>query len=226
MSRVHLRLRGAAFLSDIACAKGGPSRNLVVLYLGGGNDSLSTLMPYNDRSTAAGGRRSRVPPANVLQIGRDSRGALGLHPRLTGLRRSSTTAVWRSIQRTGYANSSRSHFSAPTSGRTAIHVAAGSRMARPLSRAMPSPVDPLVGLEPRRETPRPLLARRSASRRSNPAYAFSSPNGGAEARSRACDADSSHLPVDRPHLAFVNSTRKRRWPRSIGVAPVATYARR
>ena len=37
-----------AFLSDIALAQGRSRRNLVVLYLSGGNDSLSTVIPYTD----------------------------------------------------------------------------------------------------------------------------------------------------------------------------------
>ena len=37
-----------AFLSDVAHAQGAASRNLVVLYLGGGNDSLNTVVPYGD----------------------------------------------------------------------------------------------------------------------------------------------------------------------------------
>ena len=36
------------FISDLARAQGARSRNLVVLYLSGGNDSLSMLIPYND----------------------------------------------------------------------------------------------------------------------------------------------------------------------------------
>ena len=36
------------FLSDLARAQGAHVRNLVVLYLSGGNDSLSMLAPYND----------------------------------------------------------------------------------------------------------------------------------------------------------------------------------
>ena len=36
------------FLSDLARAQGAHVRNLVVLYMSGGNDSLSMLAPYND----------------------------------------------------------------------------------------------------------------------------------------------------------------------------------
>ena len=36
------------FLSDLARGQGATSRNLVVLYLSGGNDALSMLVPYTD----------------------------------------------------------------------------------------------------------------------------------------------------------------------------------
>src|SRR5512132_1338834 len=76
-----------AFLSDLARAQGRSRRNLVVLYLSGGNDALSTLIPYRDAQYYARRPALAIPAANVLQIGTDSGGnALGLNPRLTGLR--------------------------------------------------------------------------------------------------------------------------------------------
>ena len=48
---VAARVAGVAFprfLSDLARAQGASSRNLVLLNLSGGNDGLSTLVPYTD----------------------------------------------------------------------------------------------------------------------------------------------------------------------------------
>src|SRR5918994_2493846 len=75
------------FLSDLALAQGQSRRNLVVLYLSGGNDALSTLIPYTDAQYYARRPTLAIPAANVLQIGTDRAGtALGLNPRLTGLK--------------------------------------------------------------------------------------------------------------------------------------------
>ena len=59
-------------LCDIAFAQGVPSRNLVVVYLSGGNDSLSTVIPYRDPFYASRRPTLAIPAANVLQIGTDS----------------------------------------------------------------------------------------------------------------------------------------------------------
>ena len=98
-------------LCDIAFAQGVPSRNLVVVYLSGGNDSLSTVIPYRDPFYTSRRPTLAVPAGNVLQIGTDSSGVeLGLHPRLTGLRSIFDGGRLAIVQRTGYANQSRSHF--------------------------------------------------------------------------------------------------------------------
>ena len=77
-----------AFLNDIARAQGARARNLVVVYLSGGNDSLSTVVPYLDPFYYSRRPTIAVPAVQVLQIGTDSSGkALGLHPRLAGLKR-------------------------------------------------------------------------------------------------------------------------------------------
>jgi uncharacterized protein (DUF1501 family) len=99
------------FVSDLALAQGQLRRNLVILDLSGGNDALSTLIPYTDAQYYARRPTLAIPAATVLQIGSDSGGhPLGLHPRLTGLRAIFNAGRLAVLQRTGYANSSRSHF--------------------------------------------------------------------------------------------------------------------
>src|SRR5687768_6942663 len=111
VSAFTLSFAAPAFLSDIARAQGARSRSLVVLYLGGGNDALSTLIPYQDQFYYSRRPVIAVPPGQVLQIGSDSGGnALGLHPRLTGLRDIFNEGRLAIVQRAGYPNSSRSHF--------------------------------------------------------------------------------------------------------------------
>ena len=62
------------FLSDLARAQGSRVRNLVVLYLSGGNDALSTLIPYGDSFYYSRRPAIAVPAANVLQVGTDASG--------------------------------------------------------------------------------------------------------------------------------------------------------
>src|SRR4029077_3243767 len=99
------------FLSDLVRAQGAHVRNLVVLYMSGGNDSLSMLAPYNDPFYASRRPTLAIPAGQVLQIGTDaSRVALGLRPRLTGLKQIFDQGRLTFIQRTGYETQSRSHF--------------------------------------------------------------------------------------------------------------------
>ena len=69
------------------------------------------VVPYTDAQYYARRPVLGILPANVLQIGSDKGGnPLGLNPRLTGLKTIFDTGQLALIQRTGYENSSRSHF--------------------------------------------------------------------------------------------------------------------
>jgi uncharacterized protein (DUF1501 family) len=205
-------LAAPAFLTELALAQGAGSRALVVLYFGGGNDALSTLVPYTDPYYYSRRPTIAIAASDVLQIGSDrSNIRLGLHPRLTGLRGIFNEGRLAIIQRTGYENSSRSHFlsqdiwgSANPSNPQTL-----GWLGRYLD-TLPSPVNPLVAWDALREIPRaltsdhvPVPAIPSAS-----GYTFSSPNSGTEAALERAYAQriASHVPVDRPHLAFVNAS--------------------
>ena len=216
-------------LCDLAFAQGVPGRNLVIVYLSGGNDSLSTVIPYRDPNYLVRRPTIGVPAGSVIQIGTDSsRVDLGLHPRLTGLKSIFDAGRLAIVQRTGYANQSRSHFTGFDIWGTAstTNISGTGWMGRYLDQ-LPSPVDPLVAWNTQRETPRPLIASKVGvpAITSPAAYAFSSPNTGAEAgyERTAQTKISSHIPVDRPHLAFVNSTTQAALGTLDRVATVATY---
>ena len=218
------------FLSELAVAQGQARRNLVVLYLGGGNDALSTLIPYTDQQYYARRPALAIPAASVLQIGSDNSGkALGLNPRLTGLRSIFNTGRLAIIQRTGYPNSSRSHFQGTDIWSTANPSSPQGPgwLGRYLD-TLPSPIDPLTGWSTVSSVPRTLLARTAGVPAiANPEqYAFASPNGGTDAQVARQSATriSSHVPVDRPHLAFVNATAQAAFATLDRVAQVSTYA--
>jgi uncharacterized protein (DUF1501 family) len=201
-----------AFLVDIARAQGAVSRNLVVIYLAGGNDALSTVIPYTDPFYFSRRPAIAVPAGQVLQIGSDASGkALGLHPRLTGLQTIFNEGRLAIVQRAGYANSSRSHFQGTDIWGTADPNNSGGTgwLGRYLD-TLPSPIDPLAGWNTSGATYRALTGTTIAVPSiTNPAgYSFASPNAGAEAineRNSAIRLASSAGP-DRPNLAFVNTS--------------------
>jgi uncharacterized protein (DUF1501 family) len=217
-----------AFLSDLAKAQGSSSRNLVVLALAGGNDGLSTLVPYTDAFYYSRRPTLAIPAGTVLQIGSDSSGkALGLHPRLTGLRDVFNQGRLAFIQRVGYQNSSRSHFSGTDIWSTATppNGQGSGWVGRYLSTL--GPLDPLAAWTTTGDTPHALQASgvsvAAISNINN--YAFASPNSGAEAtleRTTAA-AIASHVPVSQPHLSFVASTVQGAMQTLDRVATVGTY---
>src|SRR5262245_33554752 len=147
-----------AFLSELALAQGASRRNLVVLYLSGGNDALSTLIPYTDSFYYSRRPTIAIPAGTVLQVGTDTGGnALGLHPRLTGLRSIFNEGRLAIVQRTGCKNSSRSHFLGTDIWSTAnpLNSVGAGWLGRYLD-SLPSPVDPLAGWCTVREVPHSL----------------------------------------------------------------------
>jgi uncharacterized protein (DUF1501 family) len=217
------------FVSDLALAQGQLRRNLVILDLSGGNDALSTLIPYTDAQYYARRPTLAIPAATVLQIGSDSGGhPLGLHPRLTGLRSIFNAGRLAVLQRTGYANSSRSHFEGTDIWSTADPSSPSSFgwLGRYLDR-LPAPIDPLTGWSTAGTVPQTLQGRTTAVPAIPNAqqYAFSSPNGGADAgfARDAATRIASHLPVDRPQLSFVHATAQAAFATLDRVAQVGAY---
>ena len=201
-----------AFLVDIARAQGAVSRNLVVIYLAGGNDALSTLIPYTDPFYFSRRPAIAVPAAQALQIGTDASGkALGLHPRLTGLQTIFNAGRLAIVQRAGYQNSSRSHFQGTDIWGTGDPNNSGGLgwLGRYLD-TLPSSIDPLAGWNTSGATYRALagatIAVPSITEPRN--YSFASPNAGTEAINERNSAIrlASYAGPDRPNLAFVNTS--------------------
>ena len=218
------------FLTDLARAQSSRLRNLVVLNLSGGNDALSMLIPYNDPFYYSRRPTLAVPAGQVLQIGSDSSNvALGLHPRLTGLKQMFDQGRLALIQRTGYENQSRSHFLGTDIMSTADPGnAQGFGWVGRFLDSMPSPVDALAGWNATGALPHVLQAAHTAVPSiPNPAtYAFSSPNAGNEATAErnAAVRIASHVPVNQPELAFVYETAAAALNTLGRVATVAAYA--
>jgi uncharacterized protein (DUF1501 family) len=218
-----------AFLSDLARAQGASSRNLVVLDLTGGNDGLSMLVPYTDSAYYSRRPTLAIPAGSVLQVGSDSSGkALGLHPKLTGLKDIFNQGRLALIQRVGYENSSRSHFFGTDIWSTAnpSNSAGNGWVGRYLA-TLPPPLDPLVAWNTTGDTPHALLSSAVpvASIPSVSGYAFTSPNSGSEATLERAAATSiaSHVPVDKPHVAFVSTSVQAAMATLDRVAAVGSY---
>jgi len=211
VATISLGVTAPAFLTAIAQAQGIRTRNLVVVYLGGGNDSLNTLISYQDSSYYSRRPTIAIPAGQVLQVGTDASGrALGLHPRLGGLLSVFNEGRLALVQRTGYQNSSRSHFEATDIWGTANPQASTGPgwLGRYLD-TLPRPYDALAAWNTTAETPHALLSAMSGVPAIPNAgtYTFASPNRGTAAQQERAAAQvmASNPASGRPHLAFVNS---------------------
>lgn len=222
VATVTLSLTAPSFLRSIAEAQAPTSRRVVVVYLGGGNDALNTLVPYQDAAYYSRRPTIGIPPGQVLQVGTDSAGrALGLHPRLAGLRNIFNEGRLAIVQRTGYPDSSRSHFEATDVFGTANPQSTGGSgwLGRYLD-TLPLPVDTLTAWNTAAGTPRALQSGRSSVPAIPDAstYAYSSPNYGDAAidERNAAAAMVANTAANRPHLALINR---------IGVSAIETLDR-
>jgi len=212
VATVTFGIAAPSFLTAIAEAQGARTRNLVVVYLGGGNDSLNTLISYRDAAYYSRRPSIAVPAGQVLQVGSDAAGqAMGLHPRLGGLLNIFNEGRLALVQRTGYANSSRSHFEASDIWGTANPQAStGSGWLGRYLDVLPRPLDALAAWNTTAETPRALISGTSGvpAIPNASTYSFASPNRGAAALQErtAAQTMASNPASGRPHLAFVNST--------------------
>jgi len=211
VATVTLGLAAPEFLTAIAEAQGIPSRRLVVVYLGGGNDALNTLIPYQDGAYYSRRPSIAIPAGQVLQVGTDAAGrALGLHPRLGGLRSLFNEGRLALVQRTGYPNSSRSHFEAGDIWGTANPQSpTGSGWLGRYLDTLSRPVDALAAWNTTGDTPRALVSAQTGvpAIANASTYTYASPNRGSAALEEraAAQAMATNASASRPHLAFVNS---------------------
>jgi len=212
VATVSLGIAAPSFLTAIAEAQGIRTRNLVVVYLGGGNDALNTLISYRDGAYYSRRPSIAVPAGQVLQVGSDAAGQpLGLHPRLGGLLNIFNEGRLALVQRAGYANSSRSHFEAGDIWGTANpQSSTGSGWLGRYLDALPRPLDALAAWNTTAETPRALISGTSGvpAIPNAGSYTYASPNRGVAALQErtAAQTMASNPANGRPHLAFVNST--------------------
>ena len=201
------------FLSELALAQGAASRNLVVLYLAGGNDSLSTVIPYSDaqyyarRPSIARARRQRAADRRPTAAGTN----IGLHPRLTGLKSIFERGRLAIVQRTGYPKQSRSHFLGTDIWSTADpdNPPGAGWLGRYLD-TLPPPLDPLVAWNIAARDPAHAADAHGdgpGDSRASAATSTPRPNSGADATysRQAATRIASHVPVDQPHLSFVSA---------------------
>jgi uncharacterized protein (DUF1501 family) len=83
-------------------------RVLVVLQLDGGNDSLSTLVPFGHKQYHEFRKATRIAESDVIKLNAE----LGLHPNLSGWKRLLDEGMFAAVQGIGYPNPNFSHFTA------------------------------------------------------------------------------------------------------------------
>lgn len=170
----------------------GARRTLVVLQLAGGNDGLSTVVPYGDDAYYAARRQTSIPASEVLRID-DYR---GLDPRLVQLRERYEQGALAIVEGAGYPDPVRSHFKSFDVWHTADARGRGvpegwlGRLARA---AFEGDVDPNLCVHVGGSVPYSLASQ------THPAVAFATPTGyrwaGSEAERAAFEASARRATI-------------------------------
>ena len=187
------------------------------------------LAPYNDPFYTSRRPTLAIPAGQVLQIGTDSSNvALGLHPRLTGLKQIFDQGRLAFIQRTGYENQSRSHFTGTDIWSTADpNNSQGLGWVGRYLDSLPSPVDPLVGWNTTRNAAaRAAGAHRGAGDRQPGELRVLEPEHRRRSDRRAIHGGAHRVArAGRSAASSRSSTaaRRRRWRRSIASRPWRSY---
>jgi uncharacterized protein (DUF1501 family) len=78
----------------------------VIIEMSGGNDTLSTLIPYSHKAYVEGRRTTRIPDNEIIKLD----GALGFHPRLKGFKQLLDEGRLGILPGVGYPHPNYSHF--------------------------------------------------------------------------------------------------------------------
>ena len=93
------------FTKDMFAA-GTPRKVLVVLQLGGGNDSVNTFIPYADARYRTLRPTLAIPDANIVKLD----GSMGMHPALGRLKPHWDAGKFTFVSNVGFPTLDRSHF--------------------------------------------------------------------------------------------------------------------
>ncbi|MBY0310599.1 MAG: DUF1501 domain-containing protein [Phycisphaerales bacterium] len=117
----------AALLPELGMSTipGSPDeRVLVIVQLGGGNDGLNTVVPFQDSNYYKSRPGIGIPAERVLKLAKNA--TIGLHPQLAGFKEMYDEGMLTVIQSVGYPNPNRSHFKSMDIWHTADPTATGN----------------------------------------------------------------------------------------------------
>lgn len=127
-------------------------RILVVVQLGGGNDGLNTVVPYNNDIYYSSRPNIALQKRDILRINDD----IGLHPRMGGIKELVDSGKMSIIEGVGYPNPNRSHFRSMEIMQTATdseRFADTGWLGRYLDNACGGEAEPVAGLAMGSERP-------------------------------------------------------------------------